>query len=441
MSGGGPMKVCLIGAPFDTGNLGVSALSSSLVRLITETKPDAKISFFMGNPKRVEKVVNFAGKDVQIDVINCRMSPRAKPQEHILLLLFLAVLARLSPSAGLREKIISSNSRLRDLCDCDFIGAINGGDSFSDIYGLGLFVGGVLPMVIIILLGKRLTLLPQTYGPCHSRIAKAVSRWIILRSAHVLSRDHDSIPLIDELLGGSKKKVKAGFCPDVAFTLPYAFPSKFTIAPPADVFGGQTLVGINVSGLLYHNSEAGADRFGLRFDYKTFILSIMEKLMAEKSTRIILIPHTYGEEGSAGGDSHASRQLYEMLKDKYRNRLFLVTGNYREFEAKGIIGRCDFFIGSRMHACIAAISQGIPTAAVAYSKKFHGVFEGVGLETMVVDARSVNLDEAVQRIVALFQNRVTERISIKQKIDSAKSQVKETFRMLLRLPEPGCGEE
>ena len=49
---------------------------------------------------------------------------------------------------------------------------------------------------------------------------------------------------------------------------------------------------------------------------------------------------------------------------------------------KAVIGQCDFFIGSRMHACIAALSQGVPCVGVAYSMKFAGVFDTVGMERM-----------------------------------------------------------
>lgn len=432
-------RVCLMGADFDTPNRGVSALSSSLVRLVTETVPGARISFFTGNPARIRKVVNFAGKDVTIDVINFRLSPRAKLKEHIFFLLFLAILIRLCPSVRFRERIIHWNSRLSDVYQCDFIGAINGGDSFSDIYGLWSFVYGAFPMVITILLGKRLTLLPQTYGPYYSRLARIVARWIILHSGNVLSRDHDSIRLVNELLNKSRKKVTVTFCPDVAFTLPSEFPATFAVHPPAEVFGNDAWVGINISGLLFHNSVTGANRFELRFDYKTFILGIIEKLMEETSARFILIPHTYGGEESVQSDTSASRQVYDHLKDRYKDRLFLLTGEYREFEVKGIIGRCDFFIGSRMHACIAAISQGVTTAAVAYSKKFHGVFEGVGLGKMVVDARSTDHDEAIRIITELCRNRDAEKVLIKEKIDVAKNQVKETFRYLFSTAGPVSG--
>ena len=63
--------------------------------------------------------------------------------------------------------------------DCDFIGEICGGDSFSDIYGIRRFIFTVIPDIIAIFLNKSLILLPQTYGPYKSLIAKKIAYFII----------------------------------------------------------------------------------------------------------------------------------------------------------------------------------------------------------------------------------------------------------------------
>ena len=77
---------------------------------------------------------------------------------------------------------------------------------------------------------------------------------------------------------------------------------------------------------------------------------------------------------------------------EFTGRIHMLHGEHDQHAVKGIIGLCSFFIGSRMHACIAALSQGIPTVAVAYSKKFMGVFESAGMGHMVVDARDTSTD-------------------------------------------------
>lgn len=70
-----------------------------------------------------------------------------------------------------------------------------------------------------------------------------------------------------------------------------------------------------------------------------------------------------------------------------------MTGAYNQNEIKYLIGRCDFFIGARMHACIAALSQCIPTVSIAYSDKFIGVMKSIGMESYCVDPRTQETGE------------------------------------------------
>jgi polysaccharide pyruvyl transferase WcaK-like protein len=84
-----------------------------------------------------------------------------------------------------------------------------------------------------------------------------------------------------------------------------------------------------------------------------------------------------------------------------------------------------------MHACIAAISQEIPTVGIAYSRKFHGVFESVGVADMVVDGRSVDTDEAVDRVLRCFMNRSEMKTNLRENIGPAKNLIMSTFKDIL----------
>ena len=79
-----------------------------------------------------------------------------------------------------------------------------------------------------------------------------------------------------------------------------------------------------------------------------------------------------------------AREVYEELHDKYHGSLGYLSGVYDQSEIKHIIGQCDFFIGSRMHACIGAVSQNIASVSIAYSNKFRGVMETVGMDEYVI---------------------------------------------------------
>jgi polysaccharide pyruvyl transferase WcaK-like protein len=74
-------------------------------------------------------------------------------------------------------------------------------------------------------------------------------------------------------------------------------------------------------------------------------------------------------------------------------------------EMKYVIGQCDFFLGSRMHACIGAISQAIPTVGLAYSGKFIGVFAAAGVGETVVDLRKYDTLEVLAHVETTFLKR------------------------------------
>jgi polysaccharide pyruvyl transferase WcaK-like protein len=130
-------------------------------------------------------------------------------------------------------------------------------------------------------------------------------------------------------------------------------------------------------------------------------------------------------------DNDASAKVYDSLPSELQPRVRMVTGEYDQHELKGIIGQCDFFVGSRMHSCIAALSQGVPCVGVAYSRKFAGVFESVGMTDWVVEGRSTSGEAAVARVVSLYRQRNGVREDLKAHADQARQQLTEIFGNLM----------
>jgi polysaccharide pyruvyl transferase WcaK-like protein len=64
----------------------------------------------------------------------------------------------------------------------------------------------------------------------------------------------------------------------------------------------------------------------------------------------------------------------------------------------------DFFCGSRMHACIAAVSSGVPTVPISYSRKFTGLFESLGYSP-VADCKADSEDQILETIRSGFHQR------------------------------------
>lgn len=429
-----PMNVCIMGAALDTGNMGVSALGTSLVTLALGQQPDARIFFFVGRREEGLYHVRIGDRQIRIPVVNFRLSPKAQPGEHLFGLLLMAATCRMAPFPGLRKALMDRNPRLKAIAEAGFVGDIRGGDSFSDIYGLWGMIAGSLPSVIALLLKKDLVLFPQTYGPYKSRTAQCVARFILRRSRIILSRDKEGLQVVTYLLGGAPSDGRLRFCPDVAFALESRSPDPVPVQPVLDPCHTVPTVGLNVSGLLYNGGFTKDNMFGLSFDYRHFVRALAEKILSGTDARLLLVPHTFAPKGHVESDPEACEDLFRSLAPLYPDRVHVVNKECGPSEIKGVIGLCDFFVGSRMHACIGALSQGIPTVGVAYSRKFQGVFESVGAGHLVVDARRGTEEQAIEAVLSAYRRLTEEKRIILERVGTARKLLGRTFCELLGGP-------
>ena len=421
-----PMRICVQGAAFDTDNMGVGALAAGTVRCILHAYPQAEVFFLNYGKVSTVYTIKFRGQQIAIPLVNMRFSWRVWLRNNIAFLLFLTVLMILLPFPALRRRWIAGNDCLRHLDECDLVVAISGGDSLSDIYGLERLLYVSLPQILALWSGKRLILLPQTLGPFKSRLARAIAKYIMRRAELVCSRDHAGVKLVAQMLGSNARDVKVRFCYDVGFAVDPMPPQQ------VDVVGlgsspkpASALVGFNVSGLLFMGGYTRRNMFGLQVEYTKLIYDLIYFLVEQKKANVLLVSHAFGQH--AESDSIACAQLYEALKDKYPGKVGWVRGSYNQSEIKHVIGTCDFFIGARMHACIAAASQNVPVIPMAYSDKFVGVMQTIGIAANVVDLRTMNEEEILRIIDRVFINRAQVRQQLAQIMPNVKESVLSLF--------------
>ena len=232
-------------------------------------------------------------------------------------------------------------------------------------------------------------------------------------SDHIFVRDTGSLDVVRGLLGDVRTTPEVEFCNDVGFIME-------PIRPPVlDADGlefdpatrARPLVGVNVSGLLSIGGYSENNMFELAVDYLELTEAVVCMLVEKHDADVLLVPHVFG--GSAESDVSAIDAMCPQLASRHPGRIFRLNGVYDQNEIKYVIGQCDFFIGARMHACIAALSQAVPAIGIAYSDKFAGVFAGIGVEDLVVDPRRCGLQEALTHIGQAFDGRaaVSEELS------------------------------
>ncbi len=425
-----PIKqVCLIGATFGTPNMGVGALTAGIVRCILEYNPSTSIFFLDYGKECVQYDFSCQGRRIPIPLVNLRFSKKFYLKNNIALLLLMALGIKLIPCRSLRHRLIGGNSYLNQINKADIVASIAGGDSFSDIYGIGRFFYVSLPQLLALFLGKRLILLPQTLGPFNGIISKFVAKWIMCRAQIVYSRDYVGQNEMRDFLGPKSNPSKLKFCYDVGFVVDPMKPGKegFSTVPLEQKVYGSILVGFNISGLLYKGGYTQNNMFNLKVDYRELAHAVLDFLIRQKNATVVLVPHVFGSPTDLENYSTTCEKIYNELKDRYEDKIQLIKGTYNQNEIKYIIGQCDFFVGSRMHACIAALSQNIPAVAIAYSKKFHGVLETIGAESLVADPRKMEKEEILKVIDRAFEQREQLSELLKQKMPQVKKTVLNLF--------------
>lgn len=415
------MNIVLLGSTLRSGNRGVDALTRGTIELLAKLYGINQIKIL-----RITREDNYTEKistekqDVFVEEICCSAYK----------LIFFTFLCLLRKTTGtLLDEYLKRIKFLDNLCTADFILDISEGDSFSDIYGKKRFIIHSFNKLIVIFLGKKLILLPQTIGPFDNYFIKKVAEYILKKTDKVLTRDELSYNLCCDKSGFNIEKHKVLLVPDMAFFMSPATHVDIdsAIDVEKDNYAG-ILIGINVSGLLYNGGYTMNNMFSLKVDYKSLINKVIYDLTNNVKVSILLVPHviTYGNE-IVEDDLTVCKKIFEELEPKYPGRISYVAKPYREHELKQIISKCDFFIGARMHACIGAISMCVPTVPIAYSRKFIGVWKMFELESYVADPRTHTEEE----IILMINDALNFREAIHLKLQNEMKQVKGKIMFLI----------
>jgi colanic acid/amylovoran biosynthesis protein len=267
---------------------------------------------------------------------------------------------------------------------------IGAGDSFADIYGLKRFLFLWATKVIVIARGRPLLLSPQTIGPFTRTPYKQLAKSVLEGARAVVVRDRQSLQALKQLA----PKARAVLSVDVAFALPYEDRS-------AERGGPRLRVGVNVSGLLFHEAQTGGNRFGLSANYANVMRRFIAGLAERPEIEVHLIAHVVSMDVDPDDDGRLADRLHEEFPQTVR-----VANFDGPCEAKSYISSLDFLVAARMHACIAAFSSGVPVVPVAYSRKFSGLF-GLLDYSWLVPVQGLNDDEALAFINDCLERRAT----------------------------------
>lgn len=399
-------KIILAGASLNSGNRGVNALTrGQIMLLLNKYGFDLEIvilSFTVS--ELVENVILYKNKEMKIREVPCSKKSLI--------------------DGYLKSKLFLNNYILNELRTADAVWDISEGDSFSDIYGVKRFIQHSLIKLITIKLKTKLYIMPQTLGPFKRSWVKFSARKILNSADKVFVRDEISKTVVEKDLC-IKREIK--YIPDMAF---YMEPDKNISIKKFFLDNDTIKVGINISALLYNGGYTGNNMFSLKVDYKMLLEELVQTFAKMNNVEVILIPHVMTKEFEIEDDFRVCKKVAENISNKINIKIKTIDKFYREDEIKAIISGCDFFIGSRMHACIAAISTLVPTTPISYSRKFIGIWDKLSLGSCVADPRTQSEKDIVEIILDNFNKREKIKIKLNEKIPLLKKEIEEIFSII-----------
>lgn len=382
------LRVVLAGAAIGNGNRGVEALSRSVADAIQRESTGSRLTILDdGWGRRPDSSGRYP--DTEVEYLGVRLSRRWHRPESWAQIRFAQRFApRLNPVA-------------RRFTDADAIFDISAGDSFTDLYGPTRLTSVCEPKEAALRAGRPLVLLPQTYGPFTTMEGRRKAERLVRASALAYARDDWSYGRLLELAGPDAAPSRLHQGVDVAFALEPRVPDAATVRF-LDGLAGEVRAGVNVSGLLRDSS--GHERFGLAGNYIATMTILVRRLIADGAL-VVFVPHVHLPGGVGESDVAAIEAVRSGLNETEIARTSEIPATLDAAELKWCISQLDWFVGSRMHSTIGALSTGTPTFGYAYSDKTQGVFDSCGMGSEVADARRVAGEEAVRSMFESYTSR------------------------------------
>jgi len=266
---------------------------------------------------------------------------------------------------------------MRTYAAADMVVAAGGGYLYttSAIHGNVVLLRNVYCFFFAVLLGKPVSLYAQSIGPFAGRWQAWFVRLVLSTVSLVEVREEVSRRLLD----GWKIPTPVRLVADAAFVL--------DAHPPSDdleiveTSGGLT-VGITVR-KWFRDRE-------LQVGYERTIAAFVGWLVEERGAVVVFLPQVTYADGY-DDDREAARDVVASVTRIDRVRV--VEDELAAAEVKWLCGQMDFFVGTRMHSNIFALSSGVPTLAIAYQPKTEGIMSGLGLGECVLRIEDLALDE------------------------------------------------
>lgn len=299
-----------------------------------------------------------------------------------------------------RKRTIRREPALRLLDESDVIIVCGGG-----------FLGGkkydslmhVFQIYIDTLFNRPVILMGTSVEPMGRGLIRRKTEKALRRVTHVFAREEITCKYLETFLA----REKVTLAPDMAFILGEKKPRiKLDSGFKAEC---RQICGITLRDWNFPRSDNPTQA---REQYIGAIINMMDEL-TDRGIGFVFVPQVMVQYAD---DAEVAKEVRAKLKNP---KMFeIVEADLSPEEIKGLIAEFDFFVGTRMHSNIFAMSVGVPTVAIAYEKKTNGIMEMVdgSMKKYVIEIEDVTGESLVRKVDKMIEEQTKIRTILEKRI-------------------------
>jgi len=229
-------------------------------------------------------------------------------------------------------------------------------------------------------MGRPYICMPQAWGPFSRPEVGHIAREACRQATLTFVRDSESLDALSSLFPrGLPPQVRVS--PDIAFLFAASDPrcADRRLAEIGLADTGRPLAAVAPNMRVYERSQG----IGTRNAYVQDLIAVSRRLL-ERGYAVLFVPHEVSLSDTGSKDDRLLCALLEAAVGDDRAKAFLDPAPAAEMKA--VIGKTACVIGSRFHALVAALSQGIPCMALSWSHKYRELLKPFGLEKYAVES-------------------------------------------------------
>ncbi len=310
---------------------------------------------------------------------------------------------------GLREMF-------RAYAEADLVVAAGGGYLYTNslLRGNLVLLGQLYAFVFGRVLGKPVVLYAQSIGPFGGRL----QAWLVGRALRQTRMVQVRESISRELVEAMNIKVPIRLVIDAAFLLRSRDPGQGACVPNRG--SGRLTVGVTVR-QCFRNGRR-------QQDYERVMASFVGWLVECRRMSVVFMPQVTV---SGFGDDDRRVSLRIAASAGPSDNIRVIGDEYPAAELKWLCGRMEFFVGTRMHSNIFALSSGVPTLAIAYQPKTEGIMSELGLGDCVVQIEGLALEELQRAFDAMVDRSPEIRSHLESTIPALEAKAFEAGQMIV----------